>query len=237
MYELLNQRLKDMLANRQLDAPSFSIEPVHRTETSTWTQSAPMGLLPDETTIISALERDSVDWSDAHTPITSYSKLKKQSQHSDEANAIQQFLSSAQTDAVHLDPETTSQAQGLTESEVSETLSGGKYMGQALHDCLEYIEGKQWSTSDRTTFLDARDNRQIVQTAIEKHQLSPDMSGAILTLIWDVLNTRMRLTPTLTLPPIGSLNMLKEMEFLYPAPSVQMRHQAIFEVYRWSFRT
>ena len=178
-----------------------------------------MGLLPDETTIISALERDSVDWSGrTHTDHQLF-KAEKQSQHSDEANAIQQFLSSAQTDAVHLDPETTSQAQGLTESEVSETLSGGKYMGQALHDCLEHIEGKQWSTSDRTTFLDARDNRQIVQTAIEKHQLSPDMSGAILTLIWDVLNTRMRLTPTLTLPPIGSLNMLKEMEFLYPAPS------------------
>ena len=221
MYELLNLRLKDMLESQQLDTSSFLMEPVQRPETETFPQSQITSTrsLPDAEMILKALDRDLVDWSDAQTPITSYSKLKKQSQHSDDASALQQFLTSAQTKPVHLDPEIAAPEQGFSESAISETLVGGKYMGQALHDCLEHIEGKQWATSDRTFFIDARDNLQIVHAALEKHQLNPNLASSILALIWDVLNTRMTLSPTLTLPPIGRLDMLKEMEFLYPAPS------------------
>ncbi len=92
-------------------------------------------------------------------------------------------------------------------------------MGQVLHDCLEHIDGGAWIGQDKARFLAAESILSVAKKASEKHHIDPDAVTAILTLVWDVLNARLKLNDIIELPPLGSLAMLKEMEFLYPAPS------------------
>ena len=46
-----------------------------------------------------------------------------------------------------------------------------------------------------------------------------DEIETVLALVWDVLTTSFKLNDTLVLPALGTLNLLNEMEFLYPYPS------------------
>jgi exodeoxyribonuclease V beta subunit len=219
MYEYLNQRLKRLMTDDRLSASSFIVEPTKRHSAEHWTHQTDLEALPEEKTILQTLVQMPKEWSEAQTPITSYSKLKQHQKLTQETDQMAQFLSTEQSQPTLLDPEFTDPDLMMGESEVSETLVGGKEMGQVLHDCLEHIDGLVWMDRDKTEFLASPEVVCVASTAINKHRIDQDALPSVLTLIWDVLNAKLKLTDEIHLPALGSLPMLKEMEFLYPAPS------------------
>ena len=220
MYELLNQRLQRLSEDGRLMETSFIMEPKQRPCAMGWMNQPTRQELPDHATILSTLSRQPKVWIEAQTPITSYSSLKQHQKSQLDVEQRALFLASEQIHPTELDPESVPIAPLIGETEISETLVGGKGMGQVLHDCLELIDGRQWMGLHKDQFIASTQNTSVAKAATEKHRVDPETVPAVLALVWDVLTARLKLNETIELPPLGRLSMLKEMEFLYPAPSV-----------------
>ena len=221
MYHLLNLRLRTLnLANR-LDSTRFDMSADRGEPLGPAVTSGNKPALPDADMILDAITPKHFTWADSETPITSYSKLKRHQKAVTEADRADNFMAAAPSTSTQLDPETanTLSPNVIEESTLSAQLSGGKQMGQVLHDCLELIDIQAHLGGTKTEFIASANARKIANKAATKHQTSTDETPIVLALVWDVLTTSFKLNGKEALPPLGQLTLVKEMEFLYPYPS------------------